>query len=269
VRFRPLFIYKVGVFSETLEGFLAPSTRSYLNQPDERPIPPGSQEPFSIFVRHLLEEENSMKTCLMLVFLGLVVSGPASAQSACAQLGVNCSHPTTPQRPSNGNGGGSNNGGGSSNSGSRNSNGDTGSQIRTYNHNLKHLRKSREVGAKADSALNKGKWSEAAKLFNEAIMDLPVDFDGGVGSENQQVRAGNLKALFWLNHAYCLDKMGQHEKAVSEWQWVVDNSASARPEDVARARTNITVTQQEIYEAQMERKRQEALKLHNSDFQPH
>jgi tetratricopeptide (TPR) repeat protein len=125
------------------------------------------------------------------------------------------------------------------------------------------------VGVKADSALNKEKWSEAAKLFNEAIMDLPVDFDGGVGSENQKVRAGNLKALFWLNHAYCLDKMGQHEKAVSEWQWVVDNSASARAEDVARARTNITVTQQEIYEAQMERKRQEALKLHNSDFHPH
>jgi hypothetical protein len=52
-----LFIYKVGVFSETLEGFLAPSCRSYLNQSDDRPSPRGSQEPFSIFVRHLLEEE--------------------------------------------------------------------------------------------------------------------------------------------------------------------------------------------------------------------
>lgn len=198
-----------------------------------------------------------------------MASGPAYGQSACAQLGVNCSHPTTPQHPSSGNGGGSNNGGGASNGGSRNSNGDTGSQISTYNHNIKQLRKSQNVSVKADSALNKQKWSEAAKLYNEAIMDLPVDFNGGVGSENQQLRAAHLKALFWLNHAYCLDKMGQHETAVSEWQWVVDNSASARPEDVAQARTNITVTQQEIYEAQMERKRQEALKLHNSDFHPH
>jgi hypothetical protein len=61
---RPLFIYKGGVSGETVERFLALFSRSYLNQSDDRPIPPGSQEPFSIFVRHLLEEEKLYETML-------------------------------------------------------------------------------------------------------------------------------------------------------------------------------------------------------------
>jgi hypothetical protein len=210
-----------------------------------------------------------MKRFLILAFVGLLSAALAHGQSACAQLGVNCSHPTTPQRPSGGNQGGNSSGGGNSNSGRSNSNGDTSSQIKTYNHNRKQIEKSHNLGVKAGAALNKEKWSEAAKLFKEAVLNLPANFDGGVGSTEQERWTATAKASFWLNHAYCMAKMGQRELAVSEWQWVVNNSASARPEDVERAQKNIIATQQELYEAQMEKKKQEALKSHNSDFQPH
>jgi hypothetical protein len=79
----------------------------------------------------------------------------------------------------------------------------------------------------------------------------------------------SLRASWWAQHAFCTYKMGQLELAASEFQWVVDNSMYAKPADVLWAQKAVTVIQQELYERAMERKKQDALKLHNSDFRPH
>lgn len=203
---------------------------------------------------------SSLISLLTVLFIALLSPAPAHGQSACAQLGVDCSHPTTTQRPPREER--------EERSETRNSNGDTSSQISTYNHNVKQIRKAYKLGAKGEAAKQQEKWSDAAKYFDDIVKNLPTNFDGGVGSDKQAREVGELKAAFWAQHAYAIYRMGQLELAAAQFRWVVENRANARPIDVDWARKTIASIEEELYQIAMEKKRQEALKLHNSDFRP-
>ncbi len=188
---------------------------------------------------------------LTVLFVALLSPASARGQNPCAWSGLDCSHPKTTQRPTNSER--------ENTSEATSASGDSFFEIRRYNGNVSKIRKSYKYSAKGDAAIEKEAWHEAAKFFNEAVKALPTSFNGGTGSDKQQLDVAQRQAAAWAKFAYCNYKLGQRELAISQFEWVADNKY-ASSEDVKWARRAIVVIQEEVYAIAMEKKKQAALK---------
>ena len=143
---------------------------------------------------------------LAVLFTALSLTAPTFGQSACQQLGVDCSHPQPAQRP-NGNGVGGQSSGGS-----------TAQERREY----KNFYKSVDLADKANSSMEKDNLAKALKLVDEAL---------ALRSESGYVK--------YQDHwAYCeglrgdiLKRMGHYLEAVNVYNTAVLEDVSPKNQD--------------------------------------
>jgi tetratricopeptide (TPR) repeat protein len=186
-----------------------------------------------------------MKPLSIVLFIALLSTTPAHSQlnnpDACASLPHGCPHPTTSQHPQR--------------DGSSSSGGASSSEVRDYNQAIEQYNKALKLVNKAHAAVKKEKWNDAMKFYDQALMKSPIDSNDALN---------RYRYNWWYNRAFYAYKSGQLESAISTFSFLVatsENYAGADPATIENARNY-------VLDLAMEKKRQDALKLHNCDFQP-